>query len=172
MCNDAIERMAIDYHRDCVCRLRMLKRARTIIEKSNDYKTAIENLRQELLLDVDLDHLVSSIPSEIERIERCLGTMAETVDIARKVFFVNFFDSEKYFVFNQEICFSYVCKLHNDIGPKLHNFSNSPSRQEVVHAELEVAMHSPMILSDLDLFCYETMPDRDAMYPTRTQPRK
>ena len=170
--HDAIDRIASDFRRDCICRLRLLKKALLIIRKSVDFQTAIARLKSELFLDADLHHLTTSIPSEINRIKRCLQNLAETVDTARKVFFVNFFDSEKFFVFNQEICFSYVCKLHHDMGPKLHNFSNNPSNTEIVNAELEVAMHSRMIFSGkVDLFCYETMPERETLFPstTRTQ---
>ena len=168
--NDAIERIAIVYTDDCMHRLRFLKEAKAIVDKSKDYKTAERNLRHELLIEADLHQMTITIPSQIQRLEKCLETMAETVDIARKVFFVNFFDSDKFFVFNQEICFSYVCKLHNNMGPLLQHFSNSPTNQEVVNSELEVAMHSPMILSDLDLFCYETMPPRSTI--NRIRPRK
>ena len=170
MVYDAIERIAIDFCKYNVSRLRELKNARSVIDRSKDYQTAIDILRNELNIDADMYTVTTAISVEIGCIERCLRTMEETVKIAHKVFFVNFFDSEKYFVFNQEICFSYVCKLHNTMGPLLIHFSNNPTKKEVVDAELKVAMHSPMILSDLDIFCYETMPERDTI--SQIRPRK
>jgi hypothetical protein len=44
-------------------------------------------------------------------------------------------------------------------GPRLQHFSNSPTSEEVINAELFLAMHSPYkFTQEEDLFCYESMP--------------
>jgi hypothetical protein len=81
------------------------------------------------------------------------------VEHARKLFIINFNSCDKFLVFNQEICFSYACKMLNSTGPRLHHFSNSPTSEEVINAELSLAMNSPYrFKDDEDLFCYESMP--------------
>ena len=84
--------------------------------------------------------------------------MQEIVLHARKIFMINFSPSDKFLVFNQEICYSFTCKMLNKIGPRLSHFSNSPVLSEIVNAELYLAMHSPYAFEDEDLFCYENMP--------------
>lgn len=47
----------------------------------------------------------------------------------------------------------------NSMGPRLKHFSNSPTPDELVDAELSLAMSSPYTFNnDSDLFCYESMP--------------
>ena len=86
--------------------------------------------------------------------------LQETIYHARNIFTLNFNTSDKFLVFNQEICFSFACKMLNSIGPKLSHFSNSPTSSEVVDAELYLAMHSPYSFDKAgeDMFCYESMP--------------
>ena len=85
----------------------------------------------------------------------------ETIHHARKIFALNFNNTcDKFLVFNQEICYSFACKMTNAIGPRLSHFSNAPTSSEVVNAELYLAMHSPYTFDEEgeDLFCYESMP--------------
>jgi hypothetical protein len=85
----------------------------------------------------------------------------ETIDHARKLYIINFSTAaDKFLVFNQEICYSYTCKMLNSVGPRLHHFSNSPTHSEIVDAELALALGSPYTFDDSheDLFCYESMP--------------
>ncbi len=46
----------------------------------------------------------------------------------------------------------------NSIGPRLKHFSNSPTPEELIDAEISLAMSSPYTFNDNDLFCYESMP--------------
>jgi hypothetical protein len=78
---------------------------------------------------------------------------------AKKIFTVNFGSNpmEKHFTFNQEICYSYTCKMLHSIGPRKQHFSNSPTHDEIVNAELFLALHSPYSFGGEDLLCYESM---------------
>lgn len=59
--------------------------------------------------------------------------------------------------FNQEICYSYACKMLHCFGLRKQQFSNAPTHDEIVNAELFLAMHSPYSFVGVDLLCYESM---------------
>ena len=79
---------------------------------------------------------------------------------ARKIFAVNFGNSvktDKGSTFNQQICYSYACKMLHCFGLRKQHFSNAPTHDEIVNAELFLAMHSPYSFGGEDLLCYESM---------------
>ena len=68
---------------------------------------------------------------------------------------------DKFLVFNQEVCFSYACKVLYSVGPRTCHFSNAPTHAEIVNAELDLALHSPYSFTCVDeLLCYESMPEK------------
>jgi hypothetical protein len=77
------------------------------------------------------------------------------------MFAVTFDESkaDKHLIFNQEICYSYACKMLNSVGPRVCHFSSLPSQSEIVDAELNLALHSPYSFTCVDeLLCFESMP--------------
>jgi hypothetical protein len=171
---DAFEQIAMVFEKDCLHRLAVLENAAAILEHSESTAIALRLLfvQSEIYAD-DYEHL-KTIPTEIDRLRnciaatevivlssQCLATQSsyyvyqETIDQARKLFTLNFGDAKG--VFCREICYSYTCKLLNSVGPRLHHFSGSPTSSEVVNAELYLALHSPYIFEEDDLYCYESM---------------
>lgn len=86
--------------------------------------------------------------------------MQEIIEHARRIFVINYGSSDKFLVFNQEICYSYACKMLFSIGPKLIHFSNSPTTEELIKGELFLALNSPYTFNEEKdrLLCYETLP--------------
>ena len=84
------------------------------------------------------------ITVEIPRLQRCLRMMDEIKALARQVFAFNFTDEDKYFIFSQEISFSYAAKILVSSGLRLFHFSNAPTADEVMRAELTMAMQTPI----------------------------
>jgi hypothetical protein len=81
---------------------------------------------------------------------------------ARKLFILNFTSHHATeLVFNQEICFSYACKMLHSVGPRLCHFSNAPKNAKIVDAELHLALNSPYAFGDDSLLCYESMPSHE-----------
>ena len=87
----------------------------------------------------------------------------DTIVHARKLFILNFANHNDESVFNQEICFSYACKMLHNVGPRLCHFSNSPKKSQIVDAELHLALNSPYSFGDDSLLCYESMPSREEL---------
>ena len=92
---------------------------------------------------------------EIPRLERCLERMHEVKCFARQVFALNYppdalgtITAAVTHVFNQEVCFSYACKMLVSMGPLLQHFSNRPTNAEVVRAEIAIAMKTPIFLEE------------------------
>ena len=130
-----------------------------IIETSETIAIAIGLLRLKGYDQyVDPEHL-DHIPYDIGRFRRCIDAMNDIKHMARKVFAVNFFDADVFYVFNQEISFSYTCKMMCSIGPMLSHFSNHPTAKEVASAELRLACNTRFgELQDESLLCLEAMP--------------
>ena len=82
---------------------------------------------------------------EIPKLRRCLASMDDIKALARRVFLCNFSEEDRYLVFNEEISFSYASKILVCMGLRLRHFSNSPTVEEVVRAELSIAMNTPLI---------------------------
>jgi hypothetical protein len=60
------------------------------------------------------------------------------------VYQCNFSEEEMYFIFSQEISFSYASKMLVSTGLELYHFSNSPTSAEIVRAEISLAMHTQL----------------------------
>ena len=155
---DPIDRISSVLTMDCVRALRMFLDIQHILDSSENNALAHHILVQKGYSDyVDMDNL-DLVPYEIGRFRRCVETMEDVVVLARKVFAVNFQDSDALFVFNQEVSFSYACKMLSLVGPSLGHFTNSPTNKEVVHMELKLACQTPFLSlqSYSDLLCLES----------------
>lgn len=82
---------------------------------------------------------------EIPRLRRCLTSMSDIKQLARRVFECNFSEEDQYFVFSQEISFSFAAKMLVSMGLRLCHFSNNPTTEEIVRAEISLAMNSQII---------------------------
>lgn len=161
---DPIERIAQRLVADCTKSLNLYLEINELIESSETIAAASEALcAKGFNKYVDLDHL-DLMRYDMGCLRRCIDSIVEIKRMARKVFVVNFFDSDVYYVFNQEVSFSYACKMLSQIGPRLAHFSNFPTAREVMVAELDLACKTRFLALDeaeSDLLCLESMPPMD-----------
>ena len=157
---DPIDRIASVLAWHCLGTLAVYMEIDSVLTTSGDTRMAFRRLvNKGLMKYVDPEQL-EAISYEIGRFRRCIESMEEIKQLARKIFAVNFFESDSFFVFNQEISFSYACKMMSLVGPLLPHFSNHPTRTQVINAELALAMNTPFIEISgpgSELMCLETM---------------
>ena len=159
---DPIERIATDFTLHCISSLNVYVEMERILNTSETNAIAFKLLeKKNYMLFIDEEDL-GCIAFEIGRLRRCIESMEEIKHMARKVFAVNFSRVDSVYIFNQEVCFSYACKLLAHIGPTLVHFSNNPTRNELVHAELSLACNTPLMVTspESELLCLETMPQK------------
>jgi hypothetical protein len=152
---DAFERIATVFKKDCVHRLCELRKALSIIDFSENMAMASRLIFVQSSIYIDD---LGAIQPEIERMESCIEFMKDAIFHAKRLHALNFNSSDD--VFKKEICFSYTSKMLNSAGPRLMHFSGSPTSDQVVEAELHLALHSPYMFSNegcQDLYCYERM---------------
>jgi hypothetical protein len=161
---DPIDRIAKTLAWHCAGSLAVYLEIDSIIDSSVSVKAAFRCLESRGFMKfVDPDQL-DTLSYDINRLQRCLDCMEDIKRLARKVFALNFFESDAMFVFNQEVSFSYACKMMSTIGPKLAHFSNLPTQAEVVRAELKLALNTPfsgMMSPESELLCLELMQHGD-----------
>ena len=160
---DPMENISTVFEQSCHGRLAYFRKLQKIIVKSKNFVEAVRKIhyRGYERPDINLAHVILNLPAEIDRIEHCLRDMDAIKKLARKVLKINFFAEEEFLTFNQEICFSYACKMQSSVGPVLQNFSNyeSISRNDIRQAEVKLALNSPGYFTGPDLMCHETMPE-------------
>lgn len=103
---------------------------------------------------------------DLSLFSRCIAMMDEIRRVARRVFAANFAVCDPAdFVFNCEVSFSFACKLLSCTGPVRSHFASRPSPRRIILAELYLASHTPLSVTDEDpeLFCYEQMPSREEL---------
>jgi hypothetical protein len=167
---DPIERISERVAHYCSESLELFLDINRIIESSDTLAAAFDVLHAkgyDRVMDIDRLDLLQL---EIGCLRRCIDSMPEIKRMARKVYVVNFFDSDLFYVFNQEISFSYACKMISAVGPRLAHFSNNPTSSEVIAAELRLACSTPFLALDeieSDLLCLESMPPKstEALHP-------
>ena len=161
--SDPIDRICSVFEASCDERLAYFEDIHEIIESNSTFTDAAHEIQRcgHMRADIDLGRVILNLPAEICRLQCCLRDLPQIKTLARKVLAVNFFDADKYFTFNQEICFSYACKMQSSVGPNLEHFSNcdSISVHEIREAEVKLAMYSPMFFTGPDLMCHEEMPE-------------
>ena len=176
---DGFQIIAEVFKKDCMLRLKMLEEVSFILDSSDTIGNALGMIFMHSTLYPDDIEQIKAIKAEILQLHNCIdatevGGMFSDIGLtatdtlspqenmthARKIFKVNFGNNpkkEKSFTFNQEICYSYVCKMLHSIGPRKQHFSNAPTHDEIVNAELFLALHSPYSFGSEDLLCYESM---------------
>lgn len=156
---DPIERIAQVFKADCLEASKKLRVVIDIVDKCGSFKEAMHVLYRKGLYTPQIEEGVYDLQHEMQRVELCMEAMQEIIDTARMVLLVNFSDNERFLTFNQEICFSYACKMISSMGPRRCHFSNSASLKnaDIQHAEIELAKTSPSMFTGPDLFCYEMM---------------
>ena len=136
-----------------------------ILDHLNRAQTIQEGLkalsREGLLMYVDQE-APEKIAALVEGFRRCLESMEDIRNLAKKVFIFNFYESDPAVVFKKEVSFSYACKMLSRFGPLNYHFSNTPNNTEIIRAELSLAWTTPSTVmnSDRDLLCLECMPPR------------
>ena len=186
---DPIDRVSTVFVRYCSDVLHGMINVQTIVDAcptTNEAMVAVVD--RGLLPSINTDNL-RVVRTDIPRLLRCLERIDEIKTLARKVFAHNFSEEDKYYVFSQEISFSYAAKMTVSMGLRLAHFSNHPTNDEVVRAELSIAMNAPVLYPDceprkrvmvstmrtttkrlsrsVDLTCHETMPLTQIQPPSR-----
>ena len=148
---DAIENMAhrITYY--CMAALDNVDRIQCILDQSETAGEALDLLVQSAIIPSgDYVHL-KTIRDDAPRLQLCLDRMQDIKNLARKAFEVNYPDTVTQgpvYVFNQEVCFSYASKMLVSLGPLLQHYSNKPTKNMVIDAELAIAMKTPIYVDD------------------------
>ena len=158
---DPIDRIAQAYVADCEDTCKRLRLMIGIANRCTSFAHAVAVMRQRGMVvdDEVVDHL-PDLPCDLRHIETCVESMPEIVAMARRVLVANFYDADRFLTFNQEVCFSYACKMQASMGPRRSHFSNSASLQpgDIQRAEIHLAVNAaPGLYAGEDLFCYETM---------------
>jgi hypothetical protein len=160
---DPIDRISAVLEESCYDRLAYFEKLHKIVVKSQTFMDALWKIHMKgyVRADINVSHVILNLPREIERIQHCLRDMDLIKDLARKVLKVNFMLEEKFLTFNQEVSFSYACKMQSSVGPMLKHFSNheSISVNDIRAAEIKLAMNSPAYFTGPDLLCHEEMPE-------------
>ena len=144
---DPIDRIAIVFTTYCHDVLRGMTDIKRIVDESptiGDAMTVL--LKMGLIPSDDVVHL-ETITMDVPKLQRCLADIEEIKKLARMVFAYNIPDEEKIFVFSQEISFSFAAKSLVSMGLKLNHYSNAPTNDEVIRAEINIALRTPIIVN-------------------------
>jgi len=158
----SIDRIADVVTKYCLDSIKVFCYVDYVLSTSETTQAAIKHLESKGLLSaVDAANPERMVRSDVERCYQCVAAMDEIKRVARRVFDAHFGLCEAgKFVFNQEISFSYACKMLTTMCPLRRHFSNHPSHKEIVRAELALALSTPLSAVSPDLLCMETMPER------------
>ena len=158
---DPIDRIAQAYVADCEDTCKRLRQTIAITNRCASFAQAAAVMRRRgMVVDDELANRLWEVPYDLQNVERCIASMPEIVAMARRVLVVSFYDDERFLTFNQEVCFSYACKMVAAMGPRRSHFSNSASLQpgDIQRAEIHLAVNAaPGLYAGKDLFCYEVM---------------
>lgn len=159
-----IDRIADAVTKYCLDSIKVFCYVDYVLSTSETTLVAMKHLESKGLLHaMDCAKPEQMLRSDVDRCYRCLESMDEIKRVARRVFDVHFGLCEAgKFVFNQEISFSYACKMLTTMCPLRNHFSNNPSHDDIVRAELVLALSTPLsaVNSKPDLLCLEAMPER------------
>jgi len=161
---DPIDRIADAVTKYCLDSIKVFCYVDYVLSTSESTVAAMKHLESKgLLKAVDAENPEQMVRTDIARCYRCLDAMDEIKRVARRVFDANFGLCEAgKFVFNQEVSFSYACKMLTTMCPLRQHFLNGPLQDDIVRAELVVALSTPLsVIYEPELLCLETMPERD-----------
>jgi hypothetical protein len=156
---DPIDKIALRFGAYCQDSLTLFAAILDYMNGCKTVKEAFDELtRFELIMFVDTEH-PERIARKVEKLRRCIAHMDEIVTLAKKVFILNFYESDPDVVFRKEVSFSYACKMLSQYGPLLVHFSGAPTNLDVVQAELTLAWMTPTaaLCGESDLLCLEAM---------------
>jgi len=141
---DPIDHIAYVFTLYCREYLHSLIEVKRVVDEHSTLDGAMSRLvLLGLIQNADPERL-KAIEVDIPRMKRCLARIKEIKTFARYVYQCNFPEEERYFIFSQEISFSYASKMLVSTGLELHHFSNSPTSAEIVRAEISLAMRTPL----------------------------
>jgi len=158
-----MDAMSSAFEADLRDRVEYLRLILHIVDTSTSIAAAARTIRQNrhVRKDVKLCDVIFRLPCEISKLEVCLQELPHCRSMALRVLDAMFLDDEKFFAFNQEICFSYACKMLAGLGPRRRHFANHASltASDIQKAELHLALHSPSLFTGPDMSCHEHMMD-------------
>jgi hypothetical protein len=144
---DPIDRIANVFSIYCRELLHAMHEIQTIVDASETTGDAMATIvRKGVFPAVDL-RCLKTVEVEIPKLRRCLESLDEIKTLAREVVACNFSEEDQFFVFSQEISFSFAAKMLVSMGLRLRHFSNSPTSDEVVRAEIALAMRQKPVIA-------------------------
>jgi hypothetical protein len=157
---DPIDQMACRYLAYCRDSLTLYAGIQEYLDRCNTTQDAFKELtKADLILFVNTEH-PERIGQGMANFRRCMEFLDDIVALAKKVFILNFYESDARMVFHKEVSFSYACKMLAHYGPMLHHFSPGTTSADVIQAELSLAWNTPSAAlgCESDLLCLEGMP--------------
>ena len=141
---DPIDRIANVFTLHCRETLHRMIEIQRIVDASPTVAQAMNSVVEKGYYTSFNSDSLDLIAVEIPKLRRCLAMMTEIKALARQVFAFNFHNEEQYFVFSQEISFSYAAKLLASMGLRRCHYSNTPTSDEIARAEIAMAMQTPI----------------------------
>ena len=160
---DPIDRLSDLFLRECLNYVRTYTYIRMLFDSSSTVNEALQHINAIGLGDFVDGTCPQTVRKSINTYTECIGRMDDIKRFARKVFALNFAEIDQYYVFNQEVSFSYACKFISSTGPPVRMFFSSPTKYDVICAEVYLALQTPLFAADSedDLYCFERIEDMD-----------
>ena len=147
---DPVDRIAEVFKNFCSDALARSRYALRISGYFPTYGQAAVFLHQYGNITADDTNQLKIMRDDLPRLERCVDRIWDIKCLARRVF-ADCFSADSYGdgdearrVFDQEICFSYACKMLVSMGPFAEHFKVRPTCQKLVDAELALALRAPV----------------------------
>ena len=163
---DPIDGIASRFRAYCMSALQVYSEIEFVFKACNTQHDALAMLER-MKYTQYLDPLYPEmIQPHVDRYQRALDSLEDTVCLAKKVFIYNYSEGDKNRTFLKEVSFSFACKLLSQYGPLLCHFSGGLAQRQVVLAELELACSTPYLSfnAETDLYCLEAMDESNAFH--------
>jgi hypothetical protein len=144
---DHIDHIANVFSVHCRELLHVMYEIQAIVDASDTIDEALATIASKGTFPVIDLKCIQTVAVEIPKLTRCLESIDEIKKLAREVFACNFSEQDQFLVFSQEISFSFAAKMLASMGLRLYHFSNSPTSDEVIQAEIAIAMRKKQVVS-------------------------
>jgi hypothetical protein len=145
---DGIDNIAAVFSAHCSERLRAMHGVQAIVDASETTNDAVATIISEGIAPAVSPEHFRTLAAEISKLTRCLESIDDIKKLAREIFARNFSEQDQLLVFSQEISFSFAAKMSVSMGLQLCHFSNNPTSDEVIQAEIAIAMQRKPVIAD------------------------
>ena len=144
---DGIDNIANVFSAYCSERLHAMHGIQAIVDASETLNDAVATIVSKGIAPVVSPEHFQTLVVEIPKLTRCLESIDDIKKLAREIFAGNFSEQDQLLVFSQEISFSFAAKMFVSMGLQLCHFSNNPTSDEVIHAEIAIAMRRKPVMA-------------------------